>query len=514
MLLDDADAPEPVLRPAPAAPVAPLAPYTLSTVLQTVPYFHDTFGVVVYDPPADKFILHYSSGMRWVSGCKKLITSFKTLANSLRLTNPDRFRAGAPEFALAMSSADYPGIKWNDCLLSQRSDCLPAELSPVLQFGSNFRQSGMFPTMITMPIPQSNHLNCYHYWAMHQQICDYYLPKSVYNPKGLVFPETIGAPSWDDLIPQVVWRGTDFSYLHKMDLTLRQPNFEMDVASQIDVSGKFNQRTAATNALRQVYNELVPRWKGVVWSAEAKREAEAANKARRNNPKQGQNQPKPEREPLPWANIKFAMAMHRGQKVATSEIEYYQQFAEYGIPASGESMDLETLGLYRYHIDIGGGGGTTWSGTLEKLGLPGLLFHHVTPTKDYFHDKMKPWVHYVPVREDLSDLRQKYFWAQNHPKKAQQIAAQATALARSWGTPAGFEALFREFFAEPLRRVAAAYRPLDARDGGGDWRQVVARAAGEDLRPVMQCEGYYHHDCERLVDDVQFTRVHDAAHGA
>lgn len=80
--------------------------------------------------------------------------------------------------------------------------------------------------------------------------------------------------------------------------------------------------------------------------------------------------------------------------------------------------------------------GTTWSGTLEKMAMPGVLFHHETPTKvkkiifilycitlqrfltsqfptkDYIHDRMKAWVHYVPIQEDLSDLYEKYQWAE------------------------------------------------------------------------------------------------------
>ena len=46
-------------------------------------------------------------------------------------------------------------------------------------------------------------------------------------------------------------------------------------------------------------------------------------------------------------------------------------------------MNLEELAHYKYQIDIGGGGGTTWTGTIQKMAMPGLLFHHITPTKDY-----------------------------------------------------------------------------------------------------------------------------------
>mmetsp|Transcript_2194 Transcript_2194/g.3893 ORF Transcript_2194/g.3893 Transcript_2194/m.3893 type:complete len:633 (-) Transcript_2194:77-1975(-) len=438
----------------------PIAPYSLANVLQTVPYFHDTFAVLIYDPPTDKFIAHYSNNMRWISGCHKLVTSLKILANSLRILFPDRFNAEAPEFALAMSSADYPGIKWNECLLDQRSDCINAagdelELSPILQFGSNFRRS-VFPTMITMPMPQMNHLSCYHYWALHHQICHYYLPRTLGNPEGLVFAETIGVKSWDELIPQVVWRGTDFSYLHKMEPSLRPPNFDMDVASQLDLSGKVDQRTAATHAIRQVYEELIPRWKGVVWTAEAEREAEAVN----NRNLKGKKKPaQPEQPPvLPWANIKFASAMYMGKKTPTSEIEYYKQFEVYGIPAIGERMSLETLGRYRYHVDLGGGGGTTWSGTIEKLSMPGLLFHHVTPTKDYLHDKMVPWAHYVPIKADLSDLREKYEWAESHPREARKIAEAGTEFARYLGSEEGFARLYQEHVVAPLGNIITAYQ--------------------------------------------------------
>jgi len=495
----------------------PIAPYSLANVLATVPQFHDTFAVVVYDPPTDKFIAHYSNNMRWISSCHKLVTSFKIVAHSLRMLNPERFAGPtSPEFALALSSADYPGIKWDECLRQQRTDCIygggGVELSPILQFGSSFRQP-LFPTMVTMPMPQKNHLSCFHYFALHGIICDYYLQRSPSNPQGLVFPENIeGVTSWDDLIPQVVWRGTDFSYLHKLFPRLRPPDFDMDVASQIDLSDKVDKPTAATYAMRQVYDELIPRWKGVVLTAEAEREAEQLGKEQRRRAR-AQRRRHPDEEhretqeqPVPWANIKFAGAMYMGKKTATPLIQYYQQFTEYGIPASGEGMSLEDLGRYRYHIDLGGGGGTTWSGTLEKLGLPGLLFHHVTPTGDYLHEKLVPWVHYVPVKADLSDLREKFDWAESHPEMARQISDNATELARSWGTPEGFEAMFRDFFESPLRQIMEAYQPLEQ---GSDWRKEIALMGGEELRPVLQCGGYHQHDCDRLADDIDFRSVHD-----
>ena len=483
-----------------SAPVPPtkISPYTLDDVISVLPTFHDVFGVVIYDPSSDKFILHYSNNMRWIAGCHKLVTSFQALAHSLRTMFPERFTPDAAgnspaELALAISSGDYPGVGGhNDCYVGlEPSPCVPSDIAPVLQFGSAFKSPEVYPSMIAMPMAQINHVSCFQTFAAHQMVCPYYLPRSPGNPQGLVFEETVGL-RWDDLIPSVVWRGTDFSYLHRLYPRLRQPDFEMDVGSKLQkIPYNYNIKLAATRAIREEYDHMIPRWKSVIWTAEAEREAEE---------KQKELPEDSDEVVVPWANMKFASAMHIGVKTPTSEIPYYQEFEEHGIPASGEGMSLETLARYKYHIDTGGGGGTTWSGTLEKLGLPGLLMHHETPMKDYLHDKMVKWVHYVPIKEDLSDLKEKFDWAESHPELAKQISDNATRLAKSLGTHEGFSIMFNEFYDAPLRAVVEADKPLTKRDPG--WLDAMIN---NDLRPIMQCSGYYSHDCQGLVDDVSFT---------
>ena len=36
-----------------------------------------------------------------------------------------------------------------------------------------------------------------------------------------------------------------------------------------------------------------------------------------------------------------------------------------------------------------------------------MLFHHETAMK-FIYDDVKPWVHYVPIMEDMSDLKKQY----------------------------------------------------------------------------------------------------------
>ena len=43
--------------------------------------------------------------------------------------------------------------------------------------------------------------------------------------------------------------------------------------------------------------------------------------------------------------------------------------------------------------------------------------------------------HFIPIEEDLSDLREKIEWARNNDEKARQIALNANALAAQWMNP-------------------------------------------------------------------------------
>jgi hypothetical protein len=68
----------------------------------------------------------------------------------------------------------------------------------------------------------------------------------------------------------------------------------------------------------------------------------------------------------------------------------------------------ELIEKYRYLIDIGGNG---WSGRLKFLLFskrPLLLVDRAY--MEYFYNDLKPYVHYIPVKEDLSDLLQQTIW--------------------------------------------------------------------------------------------------------
>ena len=130
------------------------------------------------------------------------------------------------------------------------------------------------------------------------------------------------------------------------------------------------------------------------------------------------------------------------------------------------------------------GGGTTWEGTLTKLLMPGVLFHHETATMDWFYDLMEPWVHFIPIKTDLSNLREQYDWAEANPDKAKKIAEESTKLAEYLLSSEYMNALYEELFVDYLGEVVKAYQP-----DGRSWEDCMKhfRGLGLPLQLVSDC---------------------------
>ncbi|KAG2340814.1 hypothetical protein BDR05DRAFT_889164 [Suillus weaverae] len=62
---------------------------------------------------------------------------------------------------------------------------------------------------------------------------------------------------------------------------------------------------------------------------------------------------------------------------------------------------LQEAGRYKYVFDIDGHG---WSGRFKRLITSNSLVFKNTIFPEWFMDRIAPWVHYVPVQVDLSDL--------------------------------------------------------------------------------------------------------------
>jgi len=93
-----------------------------------------------------------------------------------------------------------------------------------------------------------------------------------------------------------------------------------------------------------------------------------------------------------------------------------------------ELIPYEDVLNYKYSIDLDG---TTCSypGFMWKLLMNTTVFKHDSENVMYFYSQVKPWIHYIPVKRDLSDLMEKLIWARNHDHEARQIAEEGRAFA-------------------------------------------------------------------------------------
>ena len=85
--------------------------------------------------------------------------------------------------------------------------------------------------------------------------------------------------------------------------------------------------------------------------------------------------------------------------------------------------------LHAWQIDIDGNV-NSW-GLLWKLLSGSCILRVESPRRQWYHPRLQPWVHLVPVNADLSDLGEKLTWCSNHRSECAAIAAAGKALAEN-----------------------------------------------------------------------------------
>lgn len=83
---------------------------------------------------------------------------------------------------------------------------------------------------------------------------------------------------------------------------------------------------------------------------------------------------------------------------------------------------------YKYLIDIDGNS-CSWSRLYWTLLSNSVVFKQVTDNVQWYYGALSPGIHYVPIKEDLSDLPEKISLAIKKDAKMKEIAKKATAFA-------------------------------------------------------------------------------------
>ena len=301
--------------------------YSQDDIMKTSPYFQKFVPrLLVFDGKKfqafglDHRGTEYFKTMRYTY---RYIDTIPLLVQALKTNFPDRFKPGMPPFELLFSDADSPH---SDCV---NVKCPTSDFAPMILFGSTPKDDSIFPTLRSFPNPIFTH--CLIQYKVHGvETC-----KWPQKPKTDI--------PWESLIDTIIWRGADWPFLHYDDrFRFDGPN-EVQQRMQTPEWKNGDRNVILDDLATNLTNTFTPRWRGAIMSARAAGDA------------------------TPWIDTKF---------VGGVNTEVHEMLSQRGVAITGDRMDADVMSNYKYQIDYGGGGGTTWEGTLTKLLMPGVLFHH------------------------------------------------------------------------------------------------------------------------------------------
>ena len=136
--------------------------------------------------------------------------------------------------------------------------------------------------------------------------------------------------------------------------------------------------------------------------------------------------------------IVFGCRKERGSKynfVERRDIEINQRSYFYSDFCDKKNMVFEEDGWiteydmisYKYILNIDGNA-STWDATAWKLNSGSVIFKVDAPWVQWFYSEYLPYVHYIPIKDDMSDLQEKYQWCEEHPEECEKIVENSKRL--------------------------------------------------------------------------------------
>lgn len=252
----------------------------------------------------------------------RALRAIPLLVRGLKEHFPGRFKEGQPPFQVMYTDGD--AINLGACT-SHPENCDMNHMPPLLSHGSVPQNENAFPFIKGFP--------------------NWFYGDCVYNMKvkGKKGPcswwEGDGSPgkqpAWEDLIPTLVWRGADHAFLPHVEeysgANQQRGNFPM----LKKVTEKTTREELAQDLISR-YKTMTPRWRAVIKTIINDKEEKR------------------------WIDVRFA---------GEGSEKYHEVFNKHDVIVRDGGMNTEELSKYRYQIDFGGGGGTTWRGVLTKLAM-------------------------------------------------------------------------------------------------------------------------------------------------
>ena len=396
---------------------------------------------------------------------------------------PERFKLGQPPFRMVTHQRDYlappcvqnvpKGSKFHPCPVAKKWK------APVFNFGSGLKNGAVFPAEVNMPDPEfidtvlkNQHPN--------QPIS----PLGV-TQDGLDQATHAAQPTrpWKDRRAVIAWRGGDTPVAPRMPFgadsgvrgeacasllrstgTMPESDIQAYVAGNRSVTPPTRVTSTQLNdwanakAGREQARTLTPRWRAVLGSLSASPDVSLSPAAAALGispaavPKQKQ-----------WLDARFTTLAANSPCSAV-------------LPDAvvGARMTHDDKSAHKYLLDIGGVGGSGWMGTLTSLSTGALVLRVDSPTADFYDGELSEGTHYVGVKPDLSDLREKFEWAQANQAEAFKIASAGAKFAKE----AKAHDMWDRYVSRPM---AAARNHYEARGAAGDRGRWEGEKGAEEL---------------------------------
>jgi hypothetical protein len=85
---------------------------------------------------------------------------------------------------------------------------------------------------------------------------------------------------------------------------------------------------------------------------------------------------------------------------------------------------------FKYLVDMDGNS-CTYSRFVWILFSNSLCLKQISDHEQWYYGELKPYVHYVPFKSDMSDFAEQMTWIDNHPEEVQMIIHNANTFART-----------------------------------------------------------------------------------
>lgn len=102
--------------------------------------------------------------------------------------------------------------------------------------------------------------------------------------------------------------------------------------------------------------------------------------------------------------------------------EQHEVMAQEGV--LGDPIPFSAFLAYKYLLDVDGYC-CAWKSLFLKLCSDSVVLKMESDYEQWYFHEITPWIHYIPLRPDLKDLRDTFIWLQSHDHEVQRIVQQA-----------------------------------------------------------------------------------------